>query len=83
MPDCNSEVQNSIVNRARQLLSAYEDMAELIRLGAYRRGSDPLVDEAIHYFPMIDGYVGQGVEERSELEQGYQELAEILGINYP
>ncbi|RED53586.1 flagellar protein export ATPase FliI [Aestuariispira insulae] len=83
MPDCNSETQNEIVNRARQLLSAYEDMAELIRLGAYRRGSDPLVDEAIHFFPMIDGFVGQGVNERSELEQGYQELSDILGMSYP
>ena len=83
MPDCNSELQNGIVNKARQYLSSYEDMAELIRLGAYRRGSDPLVDEAIHYFPMIDDFISQGVDERSELEQGYLQLAEILGLSYP
>ena len=34
-----------------QHLSVYEDMAELIRLGAYRKGTDPAVDEAIRLYP--------------------------------
>ncbi|WP_259780218.1 flagellar protein export ATPase FliI [Aestuariispira ectoiniformans] len=83
MPDCNSETQNEIVNRARRLLASYEDMAELIRLGAYRHGSDPLVDEAIHYYPQIENFISQRIDERSELEDGYQALAEILGMTYP
>ena len=51
MPDCNTGEQNALVNRARQLMATYEDMAELILLGAYRGRSDPQVDEAIHYHP--------------------------------
>src|SRR3970282_2509651 len=50
-PGCNSDAENALVRRARGLLAAYEDMAELIRLGAYRRGSDPVIDEAIALYP--------------------------------
>jgi flagellum-specific ATP synthase len=35
------------INRARQVMATYSDMEELIRLGAYRAGSSPEVDEAI------------------------------------
>jgi flagellum-specific ATP synthase len=82
MPGCNSEEQNAVVNRARQLLSTYEDMAELVRLGAYRRGSDPQVDEAIHYFDDLDRFIAQMQSEQASLEQGYQTLAQILGMPY-
>ena len=50
MPNCNTDAETEIVRRARQHLSVYEDMAELIRLGAYRKGTDPAVDEAIRLF---------------------------------
>lgn len=80
MPDCNSDDENAIVNRARKLLASYEDMAELIRLGAYRRGSDPEIDEAIHYYPAIEAFLSQLKEEEISLEQGYQLLGEALGM---
>ncbi|MBP5856063.1 flagellar protein export ATPase FliI [Marivibrio halodurans] len=82
MPDCNDAAQNRIVDRARQLLSAHDDMAELIRLGAYRRGSDPQVDEAIKYNGAIEGFIAQGKNERASLEEGYRALAEVLDMDY-
>ena len=78
MPDCNTAEENQLVMRGRRLLSLYDDMAELIRLGAYRRGSDPQVDEAIHYFPMIDAFLSQGQGEATKLADGYVQLAKIL-----
>ncbi len=82
MPACNNDDQNNLVNQARQLLSAYDDMAELIRLGAYRKGSDPVVDQAIHYYPQLDEFIGQGKNEQADLEAGYERLAEILEMDY-
>ena len=40
--------------KARELMSIYSEMEELIRLGAYRRGSDPKVDRAIAINPALD-----------------------------
>lgn len=80
MPGCNTDEQNAAVGRARQLMAAYEDMAELIRLGAYRRGSDPLIDEAIHYNPMLEAFLSQDIADATDLETCYQNLYEILGM---
>ena len=78
MPGCNTEDENKLVSRARELLSAYEDMAEMIRLGAYRPGSDPKTDEAIRYYPALDGFLKQQRHQRADLAGGYTELAAIL-----
>jgi flagellum-specific ATP synthase len=78
MPDCNSVEENLVVTRARQLLAAYEDMAEMIRLGAYRAGSDPRTDEAIHYYPQIEEFLRQDRADRDDLAEGYARLAAIL-----
>lgn len=79
MPNCNSPWETQVVRRAKQLLSTYDDMAEMIRLGAYRRGSDPEVDRAIEVFPALEEFLGQGKGETTDLATGYQRLAEILG----
>jgi len=78
MPGCNSDDENQIISKARQLLSVYDDMAEMIRLGAYRRGTDPDVDEAIHYYPMIEEFMSQQKTEKTDLATCYQGLADIL-----
>jgi flagellum-specific ATP synthase len=78
MPACNNPEENALVQRARELLSAYEDMAEMIRLGAYRPGSDAKTDQAIHYFPALDNFLRQDRAERSDLAGGYADLHKIL-----
>lgn len=79
MPDCHGEQENALILRARRLLSVYEDMEDLIRLGAYRVGSNPEVDEAMRHYPQLERYLAQDKNERSDLAQGFAELAMILG----
>lgn len=83
MPDCNSDKENELVTNARRVISTYEDMAEMIRLGAYRRGTDPEVDRAIHLYPAIENFLRQKIDERSELGTGYNKLAQVLGVAWP
>ncbi|MDP6604215.1 MAG: flagellum-specific ATP synthase FliI, partial [Rhodospirillales bacterium] len=83
MPDCNTDAENAIVDRARRLTATYEDMAELIRLGAYRGGSDADVDEAIRYHGAIEGFLDQRKHERSSLDETYRMLAELLDMAPP
>ncbi|HLO75834.1 MAG TPA: flagellar protein export ATPase FliI [Magnetospirillum sp.] len=82
MPGCNNEEENALVRRARRLLATYEDMAELIRLGAYRRGTDPAVDEAIHYYPQIEEFLIQGKRDATSLHDCYAMLAQVLGMPF-
>jgi len=80
MPDCNTQAQTDIIHRARQLLSTYEDMGELIRIGAYKQGSDPKVDEAIRYVDPIESFLHQDKRTRTALEEGYRQLAHALDV---
>ncbi len=68
-----------VVQKARQLMSTYADMAELIRLGAYRKGSSAEVDEAIDRNPDLESFLGQSKEESTSLGESYSRLAEIVG----
>jgi flagellar biosynthesis/type III secretory pathway ATPase len=60
------------------LLEVGEDMAELIRLGACRRGSDPEIDEAIGRHPLIEAFPARAKDERADLARGYSQLAALL-----
>ncbi len=66
------------VMKARQTLATYSDMEELIRLGAYRPGASPEVDEAIRLMPDLDAFLSQGKEESTSLGDCYRRLASIL-----
>ncbi len=67
-----------VVQRARQVMATYSDMEELIRLGAYRPGSSPEVDEAIALHPHLEAFLGQGKEESTSISHGYRHLAQIM-----
>ncbi len=79
MPQCNSDDENRLVSKARGHLAIYENMAELIRLGAYRGGTDPGVDAAMRYYPALEAFLAQAKGERADISSGYQSLAAILG----
>jgi flagellum-specific ATP synthase len=79
MPGCNSEEEQRLVLKARAPLTIYEDMAELIRLGAYKAGTNPEVDEAVRLYPQLEAFLGQTKSERASMAEGYDALAAILG----
>lgn len=81
MPDCVPDDSLPVITRARQLMSTYSDMEELIRIGAYRPGSDEQIDEAIHYHPLLEEFLNQAKGDVTDLAQGYELLAEILNTD--
>jgi flagellum-specific ATP synthase len=82
MPKALTDPQNAVIRRAKQVVSSYEDMAELIRIGAYRKGSDPKVDEAIRLYPQIEEFLTQNKNDKTLIEESFKRLAKILGVQY-
>lgn len=78
MPGCVPAEVRPVLARARELMSIFSDMEELIRLGAYRKGSDPNVDRAIAVNPKLEAFLNQQREETSTIAEGYERLAEII-----
>ena len=63
------------VRRFKSLYSRYQRNRDLISVGAYAAGSDPLLDEALARFPQIAGYLQQNRRERA----GYADSVNALG----
>lgn len=78
MPQCVPENVRPALQKARELMSVFADMEELVRLGAYRKGSDPKVDLAIALNPELEGFLSQEREERTTVAEGYRMLEAIV-----
>ncbi|WP_265821815.1 flagellar protein export ATPase FliI [Geovibrio ferrireducens] len=63
--------------RFRDLLSAYREAEDLINIGAYVRGSNPRIDEAIAKINRINEFLRQGIDENFTLEEARTKLNEI------
>ena len=68
------------MRQARQALSSYTNMEELIRIGAYRAGSDPQTDRAIQLNPQLEAFLAQDKEEVTPLADSFAGLGEILSV---
>jgi len=72
-------VHQSMVRRFRQLYATYRRNEDLISVGAYRKGSDPRIDEAIAYWPRIRAFLAQELHEPVSFAQSVQALQGLLG----
>ena len=64
--------------RIKQLLSSYQRNRDLINVGAYSAGTDPLLDEAILRHEKIEQYLQQSINERVGIEQSLRELSSLF-----
>jgi flagellum-specific ATP synthase len=60
--------------RLRSALAAYREKEDLISIGAYQRGTDPVLDAAITLRPRIDAFLRQQVHQPSTLQDADAEL---------
>lgn len=87
VPGSLSRLMSSIVSkdhkrfatRLRTLIGAYEAKRDLVSLGAYTRGADKTLDDAIAKLPGIERLLGQPPHEISELEDTLERLADLVG----
>nr|WP_316638527.1 flagellar protein export ATPase FliI [uncultured Roseateles sp.] len=68
----------ALARQLKQLSARYEQVRELMPLGAYVPGADPQTDRAVQLFPRIEAYLHQGVNEAAPLQACLQQLQELL-----
>ncbi len=78
MPGCQLPHERELAASARRSLAAYANMEELIRIGAYRQGSDPEIDRAIELNPALENFLGQGKDDATSLDDSFGRLAAIV-----
>jgi flagellum-specific ATP synthase len=60
------------------MLGALRDVRELIEIGAYQTGTDPLVDRARRLVPDIDAFLRQSVDDSTSLPEAWARLHAIV-----
>jgi flagellum-specific ATP synthase len=74
MPNVCSPEHIQKAEALRMLISAYNRAEDLIRIGAYQKGTDPVLDKAIAALPEINRFLKQGLDDRTSLPQTVQQL---------
>ncbi len=67
----------------KRLMATYAAAEDLISVGAYVRGSNAEIDEAIEKMPAIEEFLRQRIEERVSFSQTLKMAGEIAGIEIP
>jgi len=62
MPSVVSEPHLAKANALRRMMAAYSRSEDLIRIGAYQKGTDPILDSAIQHLPAVNAFLQQRPE---------------------
>jgi flagellum-specific ATP synthase len=63
----------------RQLMAAYEKSEDLIRIGAYQRGTDPMLDRAIDDLPAVNAFLQQKPNDPCTFSTAVNQLLSLPG----
>ena len=67
-----------LTRRLKQLYSRYERNRDLISVGAYSAGSDPVLDQAIALYPNIESFLQQDILEQAGIQESLGQLTALF-----
>ena len=71
-----SQLEN--IRRFKVLFSRYQRSRDLIAVGAYAPGSDPVLDQSIALYPRMEAFLQQKLTEKSDRDNAVNELANLF-----
>ncbi|MCX6135331.1 MAG: flagellar protein export ATPase FliI [Ignavibacteriales bacterium] len=78
MPSVTSEEQRDAAHKLLDMLATYREAEDLINIGAYVKGSNPRIDEAIKRIAPIRSFLRQKSEEKAEFGRSVQSLITLM-----
>ena len=78
MPMVTSAEHQQLARQLRQVYALYQENKDLISIGAYSRGTDPRIDQAIDLQPVIQFFLQQKMLEIIPYDQSLTQLQEVL-----
>ena len=70
------------IRRFKQLYSRYQRSRDLISVGAYVAGSDPLLDQAMALYPQLENFLQQNIDQRADFEHSASQLHTLFGATF-
>lgn len=75
--------QGEMMVEVRRLMAAYAESRDLIEIGAYRPGTNPVVDRAVALRPAIDQFLQQNLRDLTPAWASWRQMAEVLAVPTP
>ena len=78
MPQVTDPQQFKAAQRFKQLYAKYQQARDLISVGAYAQGSDPLTDFAVSRIDLMRNFLQQGLNERATSDVSIMQLKSVV-----
>jgi flagellum-specific ATP synthase len=78
VPAITTADQRGLMTQFRQLMAAYRDAKDLIEIGAYVAGTNPVVDRAVALRAVMDQFLRQDLNETSPSEASWAAIASLM-----
>lgn len=78
MPMIISEEQVENARKFKEIMAEYNEVEDLINIGAYKMGSNPKVDEAIEKMPEIKKFLTQRIDDAFDFDFSMNKVEEII-----
>ena len=79
MVEIVDEEHRRISSRFRNMLSLYQKNSDLISIGAYKKGTNAALDEAVSKINKMNAFLQQGIDERFSYEETLGFMESIVG----
>ncbi|MDB6093979.1 MAG: flagellar protein export ATPase FliI [Verrucomicrobia bacterium] len=76
--DVCTPAEVALAGKAREHLALYRKNEDLVSIGAYQKGANPALDDAIQRQPALRNFLCQSIHEHTPRSQTYQNLKSIL-----
>jgi flagellum-specific ATP synthase len=78
MPAITTPEQRAATTELRRLLAAHREMKDLIDIGAYVAGTNPLVDRAVAIQDQVRAFLTQDMDDQSVAAESWLQLAALV-----
>ncbi len=78
MVEIVSPEHRRLAGQLRDIMSVYEKNADLVSIGAYKKGTNPKLDHALSKMDAINQFLTQGIDESFSYEESLAQLQRIL-----
>ncbi|MDA8327936.1 MAG: flagellar protein export ATPase FliI [Betaproteobacteria bacterium] len=78
MHNITTPLHQQQARRLKQLYSSYQRNRDLISVGAYSAGSNPVLDEAIAKYPKMQSFLQQNIDEQAGIQTSLGQLSALF-----
>ena len=68
-----------MASEVREVLASYQEVEDLITIGAYKPGQNPRVDRAVKLYDKVNDFLRQSADRPCSLEECWRSMKEIVG----